>query len=197
MSIEELQTSLQNLIQQDFTLSQLEKLLAPIPLYTGNSVFKTYSAQIVKILTKDRDGNQKFTTNDLLLFSKDIIGMTSLITSLLLIINSIPNVKINYTEGETEELVFKLLVYVFLVVIPSQTNVRFTTEEKLQLLDICMIVYMLLVQSGLLKKIVVKIAGWFKAQWKNCFNNESVLDQKLPKLKDQLRLSVAQTSQSI
>lgn len=190
MSIEELQTSLENLIQQDFSFIALEKLLSPIPLYANNSIFKTYVNQIVAILTKDRDGDKKFTTNDLLLFSKDIIGMTALITSLLLILNSIPNIKINYTEGETEQIIFKLIVYIFLVVIPANTQIVFTVEQKHELLNICMMIYMLLIQSGMLKKLVVKVAQWFKTQWKNCFDNESVIDQKLPKLKDTIRQSI-------
>ena len=52
------------------------------------------------MIIQDRDNDQKFTVNDLLLFSKDIIAMTTFITFILL--NSIPNIKITYTEGETE-----------------------------------------------------------------------------------------------
>src|SRR5690242_18751161 len=107
LSIQDLQTSLQNLIQQPFTLSQLEQLLSPIPLYTSNSIFQTNVSQVIATLTKDRDGDGKFTVNDLILFSKDIIGMMSLISSLLLIINSIPSVTITYTAEQTEQMVFK------------------------------------------------------------------------------------------
>jgi len=182
MSVQELQSSLQNLIQRDFSLSELEFLLSPIPLYTGNAIFATHIKDIVKILTQDRDGNKKFTVNDLVLFSKDIIGMTALVTSLLLILNSIPNIKIRYVEGETETLIFKLIVYIFLVIIPQYTNLKLTGEEKTALLNVCMIFYVYLIQSQLLKKIIIKIANWIKYQWNLCLSDGSLLERKMPKL---------------
>jgi hypothetical protein len=181
MSIQELQASLQNLIQQPFSLSQLEQLLGPIPLYTNNSVFQTNMSQVIAALTKDRNADGKFTVDDLVLFSKDIIGMMSLISSLLLIISSIPNVKITYTEEQTEQLVFKLLVYVFLVIIPQKTSLQLTMEQKSELLNISLMVYQILIESGLVKKVLSKIAGWIKSGWTMCMNDLPVIEQKLPK----------------
>lgn len=186
MSVEELQTSLQNLITKDFNLSNLEKLLTPIPFYTGNHLFDSRFSEILKIVTQDRDADKKFTVNDLILFSKDIVAMTTFITSLLLILNSIPNVKITYTEGETEQLIFKLIVYIFLVIVPQYTNIKFTIEERHAVLNVCILVYLSLNETKLLKKVVNKVASWFKKAWINCFKNESVIDQKMPQLHQQL-----------
>lgn len=186
MSIEDLHNSLKGLILGDFNLSNLENLLSPIPFYTGNNIFSSNFTEIVKIVTQDRDLDKKFTVNDLLLFSKDILAMTTFITSVLLILNSIPNVKITYTEGETEQLIFKLIVYIFLVIVPNYTKLNFTSEEKIAVLNVCMLVYLSLIQSKLLKKLVIKVAKWFKNEWKNCINNESVLDQKMPELQHTL-----------
>jgi hypothetical protein len=184
MSIQDLQTSLQNLIQQqNFSLSSLETLLSPVPLYTNNTIFQTNITQIVQILTKDRDGNGQFTANDLILFSKDLVGITSLITSLLLILNSLPNITIHYSENDTEQLIFKLVVYVFLVIIPSQTKVNFTVEEKTGILNVCVMIYTMLIESGLAKKLAVKVLSWFKAEWKTCLGDLSTLEKKLPTLK--------------
>ncbi len=185
MSTIELQQSLQTLIATDFKLDNLEQLLSPVPYYTNNQLFVSHFLEVVKIVTQDRDNDQKFTVNDLLLFSKDIIAMTTFITSILLILNSIPNVKITYTEGETELLVFKLIVYVFFVIVPKYSGLKFTAEEKTAVLNVCILVYMSLVESQQLKKLTVKVLGWFKKQWITCFS-ESVIDQQMPALHQQL-----------
>jgi hypothetical protein len=192
MSVQELQISLQNLINQDFNLSALETILSPVPLYTGNNVFASQFGDIVKILTQDRDLDKKFTVNDLVLFSKDIIGMTTLVTSLLLILNSIPNIKIKYVEGETEQLIFKLVVYIFLVIIPQYTKLDFTKEEKTAILNVCMLFYVYLIQSQLLKKIIIKIATWVKNEWIACLSSGSLLDRKMPKLHHKLNEIIKQ-----
>lgn len=194
MSVEDLQSSLQSLILKDFNLSNLEKLLSPVPFYTGNNIFESRFTEIVKIVTQDRDLDHKFTVNDLILFSKDIIAMTTFITSLLLILNAIPNVKITYTEGETEKLMFKLIVYIFLVIVPNYTKINFTVEEKIAVLNVCMLVYLSLIESKLLKKLVIKVSNWFKKEWVNCFNNESVVDQKLPQLQQKLDETIKQNN---
>lgn len=192
MSVQDLQTSLQNLIQKDFSLSELETLLSPVPLYTGNEIFASQFKQIVSILTQDRDGDKKFTSNDLVLFSKDIVGMTTLVTSIFLILSSIPNIKIKYVEGETETLVFKLIVYIFLVIIPQYTNLKFTLEEKNAILNVCMLFYVYLIQSQLLKKIIIKVANWIKYEWNLCLADGSLLDKKMPRLHRKLNEIVKQ-----
>jgi len=188
----DLQTSLQTLISNDFTLSELEHLLSPIPFYTGNAIFESNFSEILKIVTQDRDMDNKFSVNDLVLFSKDIIAMSTFITSVLLILNSIPNIKITYTEGETEQLVFKLIVYIFLVIVPNHTKLVFTKDEKTAVLNVSILVYMSLIDSKLLKKIVVKVASWFKTEFLNCIHNESVIDKKMPKLHKTLNDHVKQ-----
>jgi hypothetical protein len=188
MSIQALQTSLQNLIQQpNFSLSSLETLLSPIPLYTNNTIFQSNIAQVVQILTKDRDGNGKFTANDLVLFSKDIVGITALISSLLLILNSLPNITISYTAEDTEQMIFKLIIYVFLVIIPAKTNVVFTAEEKTSILSVSMMVYTMLIDSGLAKKLVSKVLSWFKAELPICLGQLSAIEKKLPSLLTTIR----------
>jgi hypothetical protein len=192
MSIQALQTSLQNLIQQpNFSLSSLETLLSPIPLYTNNTIFQSNIAQVVQILTKDRDGNGKFTANDLVLFSKDIVGITALISSLLLILNSLPNITISYTAEDTEQMIFKLIIYVFLVIIPAKTNVVFSVEEKTSMktsiLSVSMMVYTMLIESGLAKKLVSKVLSWFKAELPICLGQLSAIEKKLPSLLTTIR----------
>lgn len=185
-----LQQELKNLIQQDFSLNNLEELLSPVPFYTNNHIFVSNFIEIAKIITQDRDANQKFTVNDLLLFSKDIIAMTTFITAILLILNSIPNIKITYTEGETEELIFKLIVYIFFVIVPKYTGLQFNQEEKNAVLNVSILAYLSLMNSQILKKLTLKVLGWFKKQWATCCHKESVMDKKMPALHIQLNKTI-------
>lgn len=188
----ELQQSLKRLIQQDFEIDSLEQLLSPVPFYTNNPIFVSNFIEIARIVTQDRDADHKFTANDLLLFSKDIIAMTAFITAILLIVNSIPNIKITYTEGETEELIFKFIVYIFFVIIPKHTGLQLTQLEKEAILNVSILVYLSFIQTQLLKKLIVKVLGWFKKQWIHCCNNETALDKNMPALHIKLDNAIKQ-----
>ena len=157
-----LKSELQNLIHMDLT--QIEQTVSPASLYFHNDSIKDQVIDIIRIICQDRDGNQNFTVNDLVLLSKDIVAMTSLITALILMINSVPHLKIKYKEGETEELVLKLLIYLFLVIIPKQTNTQFTEEEKEALLNVSILVYTLLLQTHIVEKIVTKVSNWLSTK---------------------------------
>lgn len=190
----DLKTELQKIINVDFNVNELIKIVNPAEMYVNNQSVRSQLIDIVRVITQDRDGDTKFTVNDLVLMTKDIVAMTSLITSLILIINSVPNMKIEYVEGETEELVFKLLIYIMFVIVPKQTGINFTPEEKEALLNVCILLYTFLLQSRLVSKIVNKVTGWIKkaaSQYCTCVN-ESAVDNKLPALKIELGDAIKQ-----
>ena len=144
-NVEVLRASLLVLIKDDnFDIQKLKDILMPISDYTDNTLFKENISAIVAILTQDRDGNHKFTVDDLALLSKDIIGITSLVTSILLLIGAIPELKLQYNEGETEDLIFKLLAYIFLVIVPAKTEKPLTFEEKQAILNLAVLIYQMI-----------------------------------------------------
>jgi len=188
-NIETLKAKILVLIKNDtFDATDLKNLLSPIALYTDNPLFKENIMEIVSILTQDRDGNNKFTINDLTLFSKDIIGITSLVTAIILLIGMVPDIKLQYVEGVTEELVFKLLAYIFLVIIPTKTGNPWTFEEKKAVLNLALLIYQLIKSSQVMKDLVAKISAWFKSKGLcACIatndNKTEVLEKKLPVIK--------------
>lgn len=178
----ELQQSLKLMIQDDFNMKDLSILLAPATMYTENAVFKHEMAEIIDIMTKDRNQNQRFDINDIILIGQDIPAIINLITILLMLINT--PIKLVYVEGETEELVFKILVYVFLILLPTQLNQPLTMEEKEALLQVSLLIYTFLIQSKLLHKLVKKVIAWTKSKC-SCLGTD-----KLTKLKIDLEKSI-------
>ncbi|HSW76937.1 MAG TPA: hypothetical protein VLG50_07815 [Candidatus Saccharimonadales bacterium] len=193
-----LQESLKRLIAEDaMTISSLELLLSPAPIYIQNPTFLTNIVDVINIITKDRDNDQKFTINDLIVLSKDLAALSTLITTIVLLVKSLPDIKLNYKEQDTEEFIYKILVYIFLVILPTKTTVQLSQDDKLNILNVCNLIYEFLIHSGLLKEIVKKVAAWFKKEVVVCItcitsirNRQSVVESKMPKLKAQLSMRI-------
>ena len=127
---------LETIKDDDYDTSDLKKLLDPVFIYIENPLFKENLDQIVDLITEDRNGDVKFTIDDLSLFCRDFNAISALFQCLLVAIQSIPEIKINYDAGSTEEVMFKLLVYISLVAIPKHTNTKWSYDEKVRVLDL-------------------------------------------------------------
>src|SRR4029079_13565740 len=189
----DLQTTLLTLINKEsFELKDLQVLLGPAPIDASNELLSRYAKDIINIVTKDRNNNQKFDIGDLELLSKDIVGITSLVTSILLLLNTLPNVKFEYKEGQTEELIFKIIVYLFLVILPQHTNLKLSIDERVAILNLCILVYTFLIQSEIVKQLTKKIAGWVKKQFFYCLaTSQTLLEQKSPSLLAKMSVAVS------
>lgn len=188
-NLDELQTNILNVINDDeFSIDKLKEILAPISLYVETPIFKNNIDQIVSVLTKDRDGNNTFTVEDLKFLSKDIAGITSLLTSLFLIINAIPSINFQYSPGETEEIVFKMLAFIFLVIVPNKTGNKLSVEDRATIVSLVLTIYQFIKDSEIVQELVNKVKNWFKAKgWCQCLSKDTgVLDAKMPKVKSSL-----------
>jgi len=193
----DLQQSLQALIERDvFDVTTLQALLSPAPIYIQDPTFFNHIGELITIITQDRDGDQQFTFNDIVVLTKDLNAITSLVTAIVLLLKSLPNVKIDYSIEDTELFIYKILIYIFLVIVPSKTNLALTQEDKINILSGCNMIYDFLIHSQMVKQIIGQVAGWIKQQTATCVSciktRTSVLDKKMPQLKSQLGQSVAQ-----
>lgn len=191
-NLDDLKTKIMDLIQDNhYSWDDLKQILTPISIYVDNPAFRQNVNQIVKVLTKDRDGNNVFSIDDLKLLSKDVIGVTTLSTAVLLIMAGIPQMKIEYSPQETEELLFKLLAYLFLVIIPKETGNPWSLEEKEAVLDLSLLIYNLIKSSQFVEQTVAKIQAWFqKKGWCKCMCGEpdkaQVVEDHLPAVQEEL-----------
>ena len=198
MEIEQLKENILTVVSDNsYNLSKLNFLLDPIPLFTNDPFFIKNIKNLVKIVTKDRDGNNVFNLKDLQLLCKDTLALSSLITLVLLILSGLPKLSYNntYKEGKTEEILFKLLAYVFLIVVPRETQNTWTYEEKNSVLSLVLLMYQIVRSSEIAKNIMVKIIDWMKSKKIcSCLTSEeqkqNIAEKKLPKIEAQLGQSL-------
>lgn len=185
---------LQVIEDESYDLKDLLAILSPLDQYVDSEIFLTNLKQVVEVILEDRDGNNKFTLQDLKLIKDDIVGITSLVSGILLVINSIPQLKLKYDAGATEEIIFKVLAYVFLVVVPKETNRDWDLNDKGEILDITIAIYQLVVSSGMTKELLNNIVKWFKSKGLcKCLGSESkedVVEHKMPLIKAQISTNV-------
>lgn len=192
-----LRTQILAVIQdENFNVADLKTLLDPVFTYVDNPLFDTNLSQIVDILTEDRNGDVQFTIDDLTLLARDLPAITSLFSCLLVAIQSIPELKLDYNEGTTELVMFKLLLYVCLVVIPSKTNIIWTYDEKVKILDTSISVYKMIQSTGIISNIVDNLYNLLKTRVFICKcltstpEPETTIDKNMPKAKIELVCAV-------
>jgi len=161
-------TDLQNAIlaavtDPSYNLTNLLNLLSPIENYINNPDFISNLNTIVSILTEDRDGGTSFDIQDIVLLKNDLPSMISLVNSLLLLMAAVPNTSFQYSSSTTELLIFKVIAYILLVVIPNQTNTTITLDDKTTMISVAVSIYNILVSTSVVQSMVAKIQSWFSS----------------------------------
>lgn len=193
--VNELKTNIMKIIKDDtYDMEDLKNIIDPAGQYVDNPIFLSYVSEIVKVILEDRDGNDTFTIDDLDLLSRDVMGVTALINSILLVLATLPNVNLKYNEGATEDLILRVFAYVFLVVVPNKRGVTWTVEEKERVLDLIILIHQLIISSQVTKDLVKNVVAWFKKKgWCKCggtVNKEEVFTSHAPQVKTVLMSSI-------
>ena len=180
INLDVLKKSLDEFIKKDtVSITELKEILAPVSKFVDSPVFIQNIGSIIDIIVTDRNGDKKFDILDLRLLGTDVMAISSLVSSILLVILSIPNLKIKYDEGATEELIFKILAYVFLILIPIKTDKKLTIDEKTFIVNLTLIIYDTIKSSGVVEDLFVKIKRQIKT--KKCYICFSVQPDPLAK----------------
>jgi len=193
MDLNELKDSILKVIgNNEYELEDLKEFLVPVLNYIDNQVFIENLTKIVNIILEDRDGNKEFSIKDLELLKEDVFGITNLISSILLILGSIPEFKLKYVGDETEKLIFKILLYIFMVVVPKETEADWDLDHKTKILDLILAIYQMIKSSQVTKDIIIKLKEWFKKKgWCKCLQdndtNEEIISKHLPSFESNLR----------
>jgi hypothetical protein len=169
----------------DYDINDLKLLLDPVSEYILDPVFLTNVNKIAAILMEDRDGDNKFTVDDLELLQEDPIAVASMLTGVLAILTSISSVEFKYESGATEEIVFKLLSFLFLVVIPKESGTVLSMEDKTKILNLILAMYNAFKASQAFKMMSDKLVKLFQSKgWCKCIcgtpqTKEEVVAKKL------------------
>lgn len=169
LNVNEIKKSILDIIQNDsYSFHDLGNLLLPITKYNKYPLFMANLRQVVYVIIEDRNNDNKFDVNDLEILKNDRKSISSIVVGLLLVLGAIPNLKLKYKDGETEELLFKLLAYIFVIVIPKETGNEWTHNEKTQVVNIVVTIYKNIVYDNITKDSVDQVSVWFKYNKKGC-----------------------------
>lgn len=185
----------------DYNTSDLINLLTGVSEYINDPTFSNNLIQIVDIIIEDRNSDNKFSIADLELLGKNTEATTSLVTAILLFVAAIPGVKLEYNEGASEEFIFKVLAYVFLIIVPNRTGQLWTYKEKQAVVQLMLTMHQLIKSSKLLKKLTSDVSNWFKTKklcaCTNPSSKEDVLEKKLPIMRGKLSGAVKNLDKQI
>jgi hypothetical protein len=184
--IDSLQTNILKLIKdENYDVEDLMVILKSVVNFADNKIFISNISRIAAILTADRDGSGTFTIDDITLLSKDPTALISLVTLIITTLCSIPSLKVQYTEGNAEILVFELLAYIFLVIVPKQAKIKWAYEDKVQIVTLSVLIVEQIKSSQMLQQIFADALQWFKKNVHcNCMKpntgtNQEILTSKI------------------
>ena len=196
VNISALKNSILDLIKDnDYTVDDIKSFIEPVTEYINAPTFLDHIGTIVEEILKDRDGNNNFTIDDIKLLGDDILGITALINGLILVIGALPEIQLKYEKGATEELMFKVISFIFLVVIPKETGNPWNEDQKVKVVDLILAIYQSIISSQVTKDIVANISKWFKKKgYCKCIcgeeNKDEVFDEHIPQIKAEIHCAI-------
>ncbi len=193
---EDLKNSIVRLITNDEdTIVNIKNILSPISEYINNPLISNNVLEIVNIMIMDRDNNKKIDVEDLKLMVNDPFVIVQLVTSLLVILLALPNLKITVNVTESEIVILKLLIYILLVIIPKNTNVNWTMEEKRIILNLALSIFQTMQSLEIVKVAITKFAKLVKnSRFCSCLTIKTdVVEEKLPEVKMELAKAIMAT----
>lgn len=196
--IQELKDSVLELVSEnDYDIKDIYNLIDPAIEYIDNDFFVSHVKQLVSIFLVDRNKDNKFSLDDIKCMSKDILSITSLVTGIVLLLGSLPTFKLKYNGEATEEIIFKILVYIFLVMIPVETGKKWNYEEKESLLNQILVIYQLIMSAQITQNVLDTVIRWFKQKgFCKCLTDDKigyrhrVIERKFPIVKEEIKCHV-------
>lgn len=174
-------------------IGSIESILSPIG---SDPSFLLYATDLARVIVKDRNGDQKFSVDDLSLMIKDLGSIAELTKGLVLLIVSLSDINFKYTPGVAELMILKALMYVFLVIVPKEIGHPLSQDEMKQVATVAVKIYEVILASRITQKIFNKVVGWFQRR-RLCMccmvqnDTEAVVDANAPpivmKLDDKLQ----------
>lgn len=186
--VNNLKQDILNILDKDPTMHyKIKLLLTPVFDYSSHTPFYKNVEKIVDIVTIDRNDNDKFDLEDVKLLSKDMLAITSLVSALVLLQGSIPSVELKFDKEVSNEMIFKLLVYVFLYVLPIRRGVKLSVGDKKRMINIIGTIYDVILSSQIVEDVVKKVGEWFKSSgFCSCLcgdvDKENVVNKRLPQI---------------
>lgn len=148
--------------EEELDPKQINDYFQPLSNNIDNIFVKDNILSVIDIIVRDRNGNNVFDLEDLHHLTHDFTGVMALVKAILLVIGTIADFNLKYHQGETEELIFKMLTYVFLVVVPLASGHIWTEKEKEDVINVAFSMYQLVVSSQQVKQLMENVSSLLK-----------------------------------
>lgn len=185
---DDLKKDVDEIIQNDnIDLEDFKKTFTLVGDYLENKQFILNLSKIIDIITLDRNGDTVFDFADLKILATDFMAIGSIMSGLILVLESVPTIKLKYSSQTTEKIIFQLLAYVFLVLVPSKVGKKWSVDERQKVANIIIDIYNIVKASAIVQSIGLKIREFFqKKGWCKCIceqvDHQEVFEQKAPEI---------------
>jgi hypothetical protein len=141
----------------EYTEEELLSILDPADNLFGSQSFISNLVSIVSTITEDRNGDKKFSIDDIILLAKDIPTILTLVNSIVLSIKLTPSVASYVRTQDMNEIIYKIFMYILLHLVPEYTGVKWSPAELEELSNITSAVYNMIVASKIAGKVVISL----------------------------------------
>lgn len=157
-----------------YQITDLKLLLVSVNKDINGPGFRNKLDDVIKIFLEDRNGDNKINVKDLELLSKDPIAMLSLAYSMVLLLGSLSTVDFK-NPAFFEEYICKLVIYIFLVIIPNETEIRWELESKKKIVNYTIDITHYIVTSHALTTAINAVKKLYNVVKTKCCCNKPTL----------------------
>lgn len=202
----EFRSKLKQMINDDkLDKDEVFELMGNLDKIIQNEKFMDGFMQLVHIICEERDGEEGFTVNDLKVLQKELnnanfVIITQIVNAIILLVTSIPNINVDLTNKESEELVLNILLYLMLIEVPKKIGGlgKLSKNEKNMLVDIIVSLYNSIKSAQVMEGAVEYFKNLFKSGSCNNFcscicsqkDSNAVTEKELNKIKLNLNSAV-------
>jgi len=192
--INEFKNLILDTIKDNEYFDELLKTLDLVSKFIKNNYFSNYLKDIVAIIFEDRNGDNKFDLEDLKLLCNDITALSIVVNAIILLLKSVPQINLNHYN--IEDLILKIFIYAFTIIIPKEMKHVWTFQDKNIIIEYIFNMHEIIVSLKITKEAINKISLWFKKKtsvlyYLICYNkidNKSdIIDVHMLKIKSKLK----------
>lgn len=166
---------LSNIITTNNNNKNLKDILMPSCDICANKYFINNIETILKCLTVDK----KTFLQDICLLSENLLCISHLLTYIILLLHN--KKQITHKDLVTDEVIYKILYYIFLIILPELLGVTLTKDEQNVIIEIVAVLCNIIKSNELVQNSFNKIKEWLNNN--NCFcfkkDNNNVIKNKL------------------
>lgn len=182
-----------------FDIERLKAAIFSSLDFINDDAFKTNIKDIVTVLTKDRNGDNKFDIEDIKLLSKDVFSIISLIKSIIFLLNTTPKfntakLDFNNIDDKVIDLLRQVLIYLFFVEVQKASGSKWNKDERQSMYDMIQLICEVIKSTNIVGTAVKKLSKMINFKSCGCGSKaeqkQIVYDKYANKVNEDLHLNI-------